>query len=408
MLEVAKNAQITGISKNNINHLFKFLDRQKPNYSKADLSPLALDEEPHFSTNIPIGMNRANQISSPSSNYMLERFVTYLLEDLKINMPDEPQSVSDEQVGAKAKIHFAQLNVLLLNPSSIDSREAKVKTSRLRREAALSQLKYSQVDTENRLFVQMLVSLLSAMSNPSDYLISKTLSIKPKSLVNERLGDYYEAIASVLQPSEYAIQSFAEKYQAYKNLITQGPATYISAVEKPHTPSFDPQISNAIRAFDISKLPHSAEFNFSNFAWPLNSLNDSRLTHNIHPYACELILEVAQRIHSRRKSIQPSYGAKEELLARATKEYPPNWFERRTLISHKSILAAAKTISDLDARIDYEKFDDPCGTTALIRVDIIKHEAKMRDRTAVDLTGSLGYRCMNCSKRYNADYEEIS
>jgi len=81
----------------------------------------------------------------------------------------------------------------------------------------------------------------------------------------------------------------------------------------------------------------------------------------------------------------------------AAKEYNPEVGEDDTILLDDYIRTAAQEISKLDKHIDYDRFEDPCGPAALIRVDAVLDDG-------VDM--ELGFRCMNCQMIYDEGFRK--
>jgi hypothetical protein len=158
-----------------------------------------------------------------------------------------------------------------------------------------------------------------------------------------------------------------------------------------YSASLNPSIGAAMTFLDnINSHPHSGEFHFEGYAWCLKTLGIIRNTEcSISGYACELILAYAEHLQNK-VLVDP-------LDIESAKEYNPEVGEDDTLLLDHYIRTAAQEISKLDEHIDYDRFDDPCDSAALIRVDAVLDDG---------ITMELGYRCMNCQMTYDEGYRK--
>jgi hypothetical protein len=193
-----------------------------------------------------------------------------------------------------------------------------------------------------------------------------------------------------------AVTSFGRKYPEY-DALQRTPYPLSSLPFNPfskfnYSASLDSGIAQAITSLDSLKShPHSADFDFHEYAWCLKTLGVIRNNEcYISDYACELILRYAENLQL--------WDKVDPLTLADAKEHNPEVGEDDTILLDNYILTSAQEISKLDKQIDYDQFDDPCGPTALIRVDSVLDDG---------VTMELGYRCMNCYKRYDERYQEI-
>lgn len=195
----------------------------------------------------------------------------------------------------------------------------------------------------------------------------------------------------------FVVTSFGRKYPEYAALqqtpypLSSLPFDPFSYSKVNYSASLDSGIAQAITSLDSLKShPHSADFDFHEYAWCLKTLGAIRNNEcSISDYACELILRYAE-------ILQP-YGLVDPLTLADAKEYNPE-VSSTTILLENYIRTSAQEISNLDKRIDYDQFDDPCGPTALIRADAVYEDG---------VNMQLGYRCMNCDKIYDEGYQQI-
>lgn len=193
------------------------------------------------------------------------------------------------------------------------------------------------------------------------------------------------------------ITDFGTKYPEYRALQqTPYPASEIpfnpfSRSKLNYSASLDGGIGQAITSLDsVKSHPHSADFGFHEYAWCLKTLGVIRNNEcSISDYACELILGYAEYLQNK-VLVDP-------LDIDDAKEYNPEVGEDDTILLDDYIRTAAQEISKLDKHIDYDRFEDPCGPAALIRVDAVLDDG-------VDM--ELGFRCMNCQMIYDEGYRK--
>ena len=197
---------------------------------------------------------------------------------------------------------------------------------------------------------------------------------------------------SILDFNMRIITEFGTKYPEYRAL-QQTPYPFsadlpfsFSNSKLNYSASLDSGIAQAISSLDsVKSHPHSADFGFHEYAWCLKTLGDIRNNEcSISDYACELILGYAEHLQNK-VLVDP-------LDIDDAKEYNPEVGEDDTILLDHYIRTAAQEISKLDKHIDYDRFEDPCGPAALIRVDAVLDDG---------LTMELGYRCMNCQMIYD-------
>ena len=202
----------------------------------------------------------------------------------------------------------------------------------------------------------------------------------------------------VLNFNMHIITEFGTKYPEYRALQqTPYPARHMNPLSRfknmamNYSASLDAGIAQAITSLDSLKShPHSGEFHFEGYAWCLKTLGIIRNTEcSISDYACELILGYAEHLQNK--------VLVDNLIITGAKEYNPEVGEDDIILLDHYIRTAAQEISKLDGHIDYDRFEDPCGPVALIRVDAVLDDG-------VDF--ELGYRCMNCQMTYDEGYRK--
>ena len=234
---------------------------------------------------------------------------------------------------------------------------------------------------------------------PHSVPLSENISKVPRSVsdmswFNKQGADLEE---SILDFNMRIITEFGTKYPEYRAL-QQTP--YPFSADLPfsftnsklnYSASLDGGIAQAITSLDsVKSHPHSADFDFHEYAWCLKTLGDIRNNEcSISDYACELILGYAEHLQNK-VLVDP-------IEIDDAKEYNPEVGEDDTILLDDYIRTAAQEISKLDKHIDYDQFDDPCGPAALIRVDTVLDDG---------LTMELGYRCMNCQMIYDEGYRK--
>jgi len=202
----------------------------------------------------------------------------------------------------------------------------------------------------------------------------------------------------VLNFNMHIITEFGTKYPEYRALQqTPYPARHMNPLSRfknmamNYSASLDAGIAQAITSLDSLKShPHSGEFHFEGYAWCLKTLGIIRNTEcSISDYACELILGYAEHLQNK--------VLVDNLIITGAKEYNPEVGEDDIILLDHYIRTAAQEISKLDGHIDYDRFEDPCGPVALIRVDAVLDDG-------VDF--ELGYRCLNCQMTYDEGYRK--
>lgn len=195
----------------------------------------------------------------------------------------------------------------------------------------------------------------------------------------------------------HIITEFGTKYPEYRALQqTPYPISALHLLSSnskwDYSASLDRGIAQAITSLDsVKSPPHSAEFHFEGYAWCLKTLGDIRNNEcSISDYACELILGYAEHLQNK---VEYFLDGDIDIA----KEYNPEVDEHDTILLDDYIRTAAQEISKLDKHIDYDRFEDPCGPAALIRVDAVLDDG-------VDM--ELGYRCMNCQMIYDEGYRK--
>ena len=148
----------------------------------------------------------------------------------------------------------------------------------------------------------------------------------------------------------------------------------------------------AIMALDTLKSHnHSGDFHFHGYSWCVRSLGVIRNNEfKIPDYACELILAYAECLHRK--------NPPDDLTIESAIEYNPEVAEGAEILIDDYIRSAAEEISKLNKDIDYDRFEDPCGPAALIRVDMVTDDEEY---------SQIGYRCMNCNMVYDDGYRKI-
>ena len=199
----------------------------------------------------------------------------------------------------------------------------------------------------------------------------------------------------ILDFNMHIITKFGTKHPEYR-VLQQTPYPSVlyplpSHKSKSYSASLDSGIAQAITSLDsVKSHPHSADFGFNEYAWCIRTLGRIRNNEcSISDYACELILGYAEHLQNK-VLVDP-------LDIAAAKEYNPEVGEDDTILLDDYIRTAAQEISKLDGHIDYDRFEDPCGPAALIRVDLVLDDG-------VDM--ELGFRCMNCQMIYDEGYRK--
>ena len=209
-------------------------------------------------------------------------------------------------------------------------------------------------------------------------------------------GDSLEERA--LNFNMHIITEFGTKYPEYRALQqTPYPARHMNPLSRfknmkmNYSASLDTGIAQAITSLDSLKShPHCVDFGFSEYAWCLKTLGIIRNTEcSISDYACELILGYAEHLQNK--------VSVDHITIEDAKEYNPEVGEDDIILLDDFIRTAAQEISKLDEHIDYDRFDDPCGPAALIRVDAVLDDGIYME---------LGYRCMNCQMTYDEGYRK--
>ena len=200
----------------------------------------------------------------------------------------------------------------------------------------------------------------------------------------------------ILQEGIQTITEFGIKYPEYRALQqTPFPPSiqFFSNSKVNYSASLDGGITPAIWNLDnLKSHPHSGDFDFNRYAWCVKSLGEIRNNEfKIANYACELILAYAEFLQGK--------NIVDHLEIESAREYNPEVGEDDEILLNHYINLSAKQISQLDKHIDYDIFKDPCGPTALIRVDIV---------LADGVHDELGYRCLNCQTIYDEGYRNLS
>ena len=205
----------------------------------------------------------------------------------------------------------------------------------------------------------------------------------------------------ILQEGIQTITEFGTKYPEYRALQqTPYPGKIFpinpfkaSNLKVNYSASLDEGIGKALWELDsLKSYPHSGGFDFNGYAWCVKSLGEFRNNEfKITNYACELILAYAEYLQGK--------NIVDHLEIESAREYNPEVGEDDEILLNHYINLSAKQISQLDKHIDYDIFKDPCGPTALIRVDIV---------LADGVHDELGYRCLNCQTIYDEGYRELS
>ena len=214
---------------------------------------------------------------------------------------------------------------------------------------------------------------------------------------NEIMQDLVNSNITTEEFHMFVVTAFGRKYPEYDALqqtpypLSSLPFNPFSNSKVNYSASLDSGIVQAITSLDsVNSHPHSAEFHFGGYAWCLKTLGDIRNNEcSISDYACELILGYAEHLQNK-VLVDP-------LDIAAAKEYNPEVGEDDTILLDDYIRTAAQEISKLDKHIDYDRFEDPCGPAALIRVDAVLDDG-------VDM--ELGFRCMNCQMIYDEGFRK--
>ena len=214
---------------------------------------------------------------------------------------------------------------------------------------------------------------------------------------NEIMQDLVNSNITTEEFHMFVVTAFGRKYPEYDALqqtpypLSSLPFNPFSNSKVNYSASLDSGIAQAITSLDsVNSHPHSAEFHFGGYAWCLKTLGDIRNNEcSISDYACELILGYAEHLQNK-VLVDP-------LDIAAAKEYNPEVGEDDTILLDDYIRTAAQEISKLDKHIDYDRFEDPCGPAALIRVDAVLDDG-------VDM--ELGFRCMNCQMIYDEGFRK--
>ena len=214
---------------------------------------------------------------------------------------------------------------------------------------------------------------------------------------NEIMQDLVNSNITTEEFQMWVVTAFGMKYPEYDALqqtpypLSSLPFNPFSNSKVNYSASLDSSIAQAITSLDsVNSHPHSAEFHFGGYAWCLKTLGDIRNNEcSISDYACELILGYAEHLQNK-VLVDP-------LDIAAAKEYNPEVGEDDTILLDDYIRTAAQEISKLDKHIDYDRFEDPCGPAALIRVDAVLDDG-------VDM--ELGFRCMNCQMIYDEGFRK--
>jgi hypothetical protein len=191
------------------------------------------------------------------------------------------------------------------------------------------------------------------------------------------------------------ITIFGTKYPEYR-MLQQAPYPDIkfwtNSSKTNYAASQDNDIMPAIMALDTLKSHnHSGDFHFHGYSWCVRSLGVIRNNEfKIPDYACELILAYAECLHRK--------NPPDDLTIESAIEYNPEVAEGAEILIDDYIRSAAEEISKLNKDIDYDRFEDPCGPAALIRVDMVTDDEEY---------SQIGYRCMNCNMVYDDGYRKI-
>ena len=353
----------------------------------------------NLSNNFINFLKQTNADNAIPNNLDIDEFVKIL----KRNISSPTQALKDRMT--KSKGSFKNLEAYYRevekfyseHPSQVYSNDR----SKSRMEAFFEYLR-DNLEVELRFEIEDLIPKVERVTADSD---GTVLSLK-KTFANKLninkypIGSMDESDIRVKMEEweRFVVEPFGRKYPEYDALrrtpypLSSLPFDPFSKSKVNYSASLDSGIALAITSLDsMESHPHSADFDFKEYAWCLKTLGVIRNNEcSISDYACELILRYAENLQ-RCDTVDP-------LTLADAKEHNPEVGEDDTILLDDYIRTSAQEISKLDKQIDYDQFDDPCGPTALIRVDSVLDDG---------VTMELGYRCMNCDKRYDERYQEI-
>ena len=399
----------------------------KSNGSFKDLEVYYRDVEKFYSENLSLAK------SNDRSKSRLEEFFEYLRDDLEVELqfeiedlipvvesvtPDsdgtEKESSNQEKVEDYKWREDVLLRVMAAHSINESQRDAFLRFAVNFNPSVKRYLKKADLESAAEQFsnpptipepetvtsfIKTFTDKLNIMKKPlldSDFMKKPLLDSDFMQKGLERVGKTSIEVDDTLHM--FVVASFGKKYPEYRALqrtpypLSSLPFDPFSNSKVNYSASLDSDIEQAITSLDSLKShPHSADFDFHEYAWCLKTLGVIRNNEcSISDYACELILRCAENLQLC-DTVDP-------LTLADAKEHNPEVGEDDTILLENYIRTAAQEISKLDKKIDYDQLDDPCGPTALIRADAVYEDG---------LNMQLGYRCMNCDNRYDERYQEI-